>query len=433
MLTAGLLFAAMLLLGGSAVLAVYAGMVHRLDSSIIRAADDLMALRARRGPAALVEAIRQREHVASDSLDVALYDRAGRLLAGRPGIVPPPEGWHDMVFPDPVEGGDPTRVLVTPTEAGGRLMIAGNRRPLLVARSVIGWLFVVASIIILLLCTLMGALLIRFLDRRLDPITRTANAVLAGDLGQRVPESGAGDEFDRAARSLNLMLDRIAGLVDNLRQVSSDLAHDLRTPLTRIRVGLERAPAPGSGGTAEAIQAAIAQIDDVVLLFEAILRIAEIDGSAGRTMTTLDLDVIARDIVETMAPAFADQAIDLVYRSGGACPIRGDRMQIAALLINLLENVLRHAPGSYRTEVGTMRGGAQVTLTVRDTGPGVPDGQLERIFDRFVRLDRSRSTAGHGLGLSMVRSVAQAHGAGVEAINDDGLRVTLRFPLAADG
>ncbi len=431
--SAGVLLSSIVLLGGLAVAIAYAAMNHALDRRIEAAAAGLHRAGETGGRAAMVAAIRAHDAGTASGVDLSLVAADGRLLAGSRALGASRPGWRDLSLHDPIEGTDPVRVLTLAAANGDRIAVAGNRRPLMMAQAAIGWLFLASIVMIALLCAVTGWLLARYLDRRLSPIAATAAAVRDGDLAHRVPVGPRGDEFDAAAAALNLMLDQVAALMANLRQVSGDLAHDLRTPLTRLRTRLE-----GVRDDAEARAAipwAIAQIDDVVRLFEAILRIAEIDGVRRHHAETVELEALALDVVHAISPAFAEADIDLRLRTDHDAVVAGDRAQIAAALVNLLENVLQHAGAGTSATVTVRDRGDAVVLRVADTGPGVPVAERERIFDRFVRLDRARATPGHGLGLSLVRSIAQGHGATLSAGSAGvgaapGLAVTIVFPAA---
>ncbi|KQT35430.1 hypothetical protein ASG29_03645 [Sphingomonas sp. Leaf412] len=426
---AALFLAATLVVGGGLVAATRAGMSQALDRRIVAAGDAMVAAARRGGRAAVVAAMRRQQDNGAGAIGLALYDRDGRSIAGRGDWPMPAPGWADAVLPDAVEGGDPARLLTIALPGGDRLMVAGNRRPLLMAQQAIGWLFLASLVSIAILCAAMGWLLARYIDRRLSPIVGTATAVIGGDLARRVPVGRHGDEFDTAALALNVMLDRIAGLMANLRQVTGDVAHDLRTPLTRIRLRLERAA--GGPGADAAIRAAIVQLDELVAMFNAILRIAEIEGAPAARVEPVELEALVLDVTGSMRPVFEDAGIALRVRSDHDCVVMGDRGQIAAAVVNLLENVLRHAAGGSDAQVDLRTDGGAVVLTVRDTGPGVDDRDLARIFDRFVRLDGARTEAGHGLGLSLVKAVVQAHGGTVAAARrSPGLEVTIVLPAA---
>lgn len=421
----------LIVLGSIAVAITYAAIARDLDRRVAGASADLLRSHAGGGRAALLRAIHAHDITTTTGVSFALFAPDGAELAGRRDMPPPQLGWADVEMHDPIEGSDPVRTLTVPAPGGDRLTAMGNRRPLMMAQRAIGWLFVASILLVALLCSFTGWLLARYLRHRLRPIAATAAAVREGDMRHRVPVSTRGDEFDEAAAALNLMLDRVAGLMQNLRQVSSDLAHDLRTPLTRIRVRLERLRDGDVG--AEAIAPLIGQVDALVDLFNAILRIAAIDG-VPRSEGRVDLEAVALDVVGALSPTFAETGRTLTLSSDHDAVIAGDAAQIGAVLVNLLENVLRHAGPGAAASVLVRRGRAGVSLTVRDTGPGVPAEEASRIFDRFVRLDRSRSTPGHGLGLSLVRSVATAHDAAISVQTEaGGFAVTLTFPACRHG
>jgi signal transduction histidine kinase len=270
--------------------------------------------------------------------------------------------------------------------------------------------------------------------RRIDVISRTADAIVDGHLEQRIPEHGTKDDLDRLAHTLNRMLDRIAELMAGMRQVSNAAAHELRTPLTRLRQNLENALAetrsaePAQG----AIQRALAETDAILETFAALLRIAQIEAGTQRAgFRPLDLGNVAETIVEAFAAPLEDQGKALVPSIGKGIRIRGDQELLTQLLANLVENASRHTPKGTRIEVSLAATPAGARLTVADDGPGVPPAERKRIFDRFHRLDRA--TDGVGLGLSLVKAIADLHGAQIRVDdNAPGLRVMVEFGRGAD-
>jgi signal transduction histidine kinase len=273
--------------------------------------------------------------------------------------------------------------------------------------------------------------------RRVDAIARTAEAIVGGDLDQRVPDRGTDDDFDRLARTLNGMLHRIGELIEGLRQVSNAVAHDLRTPLARLRQRLEAART-GSRSQAElesAIDAAIGETDTILATFAALLRIAEIEAGTRRAgFQEVDLGAVAATVVEAFAAPAEDEQKTLHGSIAPGIFVRGDRELLTQLVANLVENAIRHTPENTRIEVELTRTPSGSRLAVADDGPGVPADERGRIFRRFHRLDRSRTVPGSGLGLSLVSAIADLHGAriGVDD-NRPGLRVTLDFEGGARG
>ena len=226
------------------------------------------------------------------------------------------------------------------------------------------------------------------------------------------------------------MLDRIAALVSNLRQVTSDLAHDMRTPLSRLRGQLDvlhRAHGPERDIL---IQEALERTDDILSLFSAILRIAELDeGELHKRFVPVDLGPLVADLVETHIPLAEDSDHLIQEAACDECRVMGDRELLAQALINLIENAVRHTPAGTRIIVGTRKQGDSCRAFVTDDGPGIAADDLDRVTERFVRLDAARSSPGNGLGLSLVKSVAEAHGGRLE-LNDSGpgLDATLILP-----
>ncbi|MEA3067080.1 MAG: hypothetical protein QOK41_487, partial [Sphingomonadales bacterium] len=278
-----------------------------------------------------------------------------------------------------------------------------------------------------------GAMLFgSYLRRRLNSISGTAKVIIGGDIRERMPVSGSGDEIDQLAGTLNRMLDRIEGLLENLRQVSSDVAHDLRTPLSRLRTQLERSKQM-TEDPADVIEGAIAQLDQVLSLFGAILRIAEVEaGETRRYFTTVDLTALTTELVESCAPALQDQGHTLLWSVEPGLMVRGDRELLAQAAINLIENAQRHTPVGTVIRLTLVATGDSLCLQVVDNGPGVATSDLPRIVKRFARLETSRNTAGYGLGLNLVSAVARLHGGRLILRNDaPGLSVTIELPALA--
>lgn len=355
----------------------------------------------------------------------AMFDRNGHRVGGGLNARKPPAGLQDIVFVDPVEGADRARAYATDLTGGFRLVVARDSESMDGIDPTIVLIFGGAFVLVIGLSVIGALLLGGYLQRRLDGISGVARAIMAGDMAQRVPISQRRDEFDAVGSALNTMLDRIGQLMDNLRQVSSDVAHDLRTPLLRLRNQLEQV-----GRVEGAAERAIEQGDAVLALFAALLRIAEVEGGAlARGFVVTDLTLLVTEIAESYAPAFADGGRTLCWSIAPGIKVLGDRELIAQALINLLDNALLHTPA--RTQVTVSLGGDAhaATVSVADTGPGVPPGDHARILNRFARGEASRTTPGNGLGLSLVAAVTAAHG-GTVAVTDNapGLRVTLRLP-----
>ncbi len=327
--------------------------------------------------------------------------------------------------------------------ARGRVFILTGGFELLVARDVheryeTERLFTTALpwsvALMLFLGVLGGGLISRNLLARLDSINRTSAEIMAGDLSRRIPVTTAGDEFDALAENLNRMLDRTERLMRGMRDVTDSVAHDLRTPLNRLRNRLESLLSHGNGDTAQGreIEAAVDETDRLIATFNALLLIAEAEAGVVReAMARVDLSQVIEGVAELYEPLAEEKDLALEIAPGGAASIRGNLSLISQALANLLDNAIKYTPPGGRVRVAVEDRPTGVALTVADSGPGIPSGERARVVERFVRLEESRNSPGTGLGLSLVAAVARLHDARLElAENAPGLRATLIFPPA---
>jgi signal transduction histidine kinase len=255
---------------------------------------------------------------------------------------------------------------------------------------------------------------------------------MGGDLSRRVPIGDAHDEFDALAENLNAMLDRIERLMKGVREVTDSVAHDLRTPLNRLRNRLEatlRHLEPASAETLE-IEAAVAETDSLITTFNALLLIAEADAGVTRgEMAPIDLSAIAADMAELYAPLAEEKGVNLEIAPSGTTMIDGNRSLISQALANLVDNAIKYTPAGGKVTVTASGTPLGVELRVVDTGPGIPPAERARVVERFVRLEASRNSPGTGLGLSLVAAVARLHDAKLQLEdNAPGLRAIIRFP-----
>ncbi|HUO01831.1 MAG TPA: HAMP domain-containing sensor histidine kinase [Rhizomicrobium sp.] len=289
--------------------------------------------------------------------------------------------------------------------------------------------------LILLFGLLGGALMSRNMLRRLDSINRTSSDIIAGNMTKRVPVSGAHDEFDLLAENLNRMLDRIERLMKGLREVTDSVAHDLRTPLNRLRQRLEQSQArlSAAGSDTGEIERAIADTDQLIGTFNALLLIAETDaGTARGAMSPLDLASVAGDVSELYEPLAEEKGISLTLATASVPMIEGVRSLVAQALANLVDNAIKYTPPGGKVAISIGQSFAGVDLTVADSGPGIPAHERSRVVERFVRLEASRNSPGTGLGLSLVAAVAHLHNAQLLLEdNAPGLKAILRFPRPA--
>lgn len=286
-------------------------------------------------------------------------------------------------------------------------------------------------LLMVLLGLLGGGLISRNFLARLDLINRTSREIMAGDLSRRLPLGHAGDEFDTLALNLNRMLERTERLMRGMREVTDSIAHDLRTPLNRLRNRLEGALSSldHRGFAGAEIEEAVAETDRLIATFNALLLIAEAEaGIAREAMAPVDLRSIVEGMNEFYAPLADEKEISLTVAPCGWAVVEGNQSLISQALANLLDNAIKYTPAGGRVRISVEDTPAGIALRVADTGPGIAPEDRARVIERFVRLEASRNSPGTGLGLSLVAAVARLHDAKLElADNGPGLRATLLF------
>jgi signal transduction histidine kinase len=283
----------------------------------------------------------------------------------------------------------------------------------------------------MIIAPLGGYLLSRRFLNRIDAISHTCNAIMTGNLNDRVPMGTSHNELDRLSEVINSMLTRISSLVVTLRQVSSDVAHDLRTPMVRLRLGIEKALVDAK--TTEELRAelksALNASDEILQMFAAVLRLSEIEGGGhGETSRTFELGPLLQRVLEFYRPVIEDSGRKLQVGPIQGGTVNGDKDLLFQLVSNMLENSIIHTPKGTTITVAMHGSGDQAHLVIRDDGWGIPKLEREKVFQRFYRRDISRSSPGHGLGLSLVAAIAEAHG-GAVAIRDpsDGSPLGVEF------
>jgi signal transduction histidine kinase len=296
------------------------------------------------------------------------------------------------------------------------------------------------SIAMVLVLGLAGGLFVtRRVVRRVDAMTETTRTIMAGDLGERLPVAGTGDELDRLAENLNMMLERIEALMHGLQEVSDNIAHDLKTPLTRLRNRTEHAlrNAKGEPEYRAALEATLEESDRLIATFNALLMIARAESGQAGDIREFDAADIAKDVGELYEPLAEAKGIALKVEGAEPAPVRGNRELISQALANLVDNATKYSEPQNNAENGAMpqvvvravNDGDRVLLTVADNGPGIPEADRSRVIERFVRLEQSRSKPGFGLGLSLAAAVARLHG-GELTLEDNhpGLKSVIALP-----
>ena len=415
-----------------------AGLLDRQnESAILLDTQGLVERFAEGGLPALVDTIEQR--IAGNIDDDAVYllvDANLKRLAGNlerwPRNVPADFEWTDLRID---RGGMRSLARVHHEDMQGvlHLLVGRDVESRVQLRGIVADAMLWAAAIAVLLGTI-GAMAVRGLFRAtLADVSATAAAVSAGDLTRRVKVAGHSDEFDLLAETINDMLDRIARLMDGVRQVSNAIAHDLRTPIARARMRLEDAAinSRGEADLRQAIERAQSDLDGIVAVFQALLRIAEIEAGARRSaFARVDAAPLLTDLAELYEAAAEETGQTLVARIPPAAVMFGDRDMIQQAVANLLDNAIKFSPpkGVIRLSAQVAQGG--IEITVADDGPGIPPQDRERAAQRFFRGEAARSTPGSGLGLALVQAVAMLHGGALRLEdNAPGLRAVLHLPV----
>jgi signal transduction histidine kinase len=446
-LTASISGFVILALGAAAIFISHHEIEAQIDHRIEREMDALVDYHASKGLALLAELVRLRDgqstggtgYLAGDDGDgrmmlYALADPGGNRMAG--SLIPsiPPSGWSEFLhFRRPDGSTGEAQALSRKLPDGSQIVVASDRDALHRSDDRILFVVLVGLGVILLAGTISTIAFGRLIRRRLVLISGTAQGIIEGDYARRIPIDGSGSEFDRISTILNIMLGRIEGLMLSLRQVSSDIAHDMRTPLGRIRRDMEALlHGAQEEATAETLNRTIADMDALLDLFTGLLGISEIQGLAARKrFIPLCLADIVAEVVEAYRPAFDDEgrAMALEMEDVMVC---GDAQLLKRVVANLLENILAHSGKGANATIHVAAQDDTAVLTVADDGAGIPAEGNERIFERLVRLDPARSKPGHGLGLSMVRAIAHAHGGSVNvASSQTGLKLMIQVPAWA--
>jgi signal transduction histidine kinase len=408
-------------------------MWREIEGDVSDGREELIGLYAESGLAALLAAVDELSREADpDEKGYAVLDPAGRRVAGDLPVEAAPQGGFDVLPPDK----DPDETFLalgTPLGDGHALVVASGTEDVHDIRenALVGGLWSVGISVPLAL--LGGFFLSLMVLRRIAVITDATERIRAGNLAERVALRGTGDEFDRLAGHINRMLDSIAELTESMRQVSSDIAHDLRTPLGRLKQRLERVRArAGDRAELEAgIDRALAEVDSVLATFDALLRIGQIEAGTRRVaFRQHDLSAMFHELAEIYGPVAADSGRSLTHHIEPNLTVRGDRALLVQLMSNLIENAVQHTPVETVVQLGLARADGAMLALVSDNGLGIPPEEREKVFQRFYRLDKSRQRGGSGLGLDIVQAIARLHGITVSLHdNQPGLRVELRIPV----
>jgi signal transduction histidine kinase len=365
----------------------------------------------------------------------------GNVAALPPGVLQRP-GIAETTYERSGETAETHRALarIFVLQGGFRLLVGHDLEDRDTLARVMSQALVTSLIWLVLIGTAGGLIVATRVLRRVDGMNASAVSIMDGDLTQRLPVNGSGDELDRLAQNLNAMLDRIADLMMGLKQVSDNIAHDLKTPLTRLRNGVEQALRTAE--RPEEYRAALDKVlddsDGIIRIFNALLMIARLEAGSGRdTMTSFDAALVVEDVIELYEPSAEEDGLAISAEVEPELTIRGNRELVGQALANLVDNAIKYGvpedgvltKGSI--DVTASRRGAAIEISVADHGPGIPEVDRVRVLDRFVRLEGARSRPGSGLGLSLAAAVVRLHGGSLRLEdNNPGLCVIMTFAAA---
>jgi signal transduction histidine kinase len=411
----------------------------RSDRAIMTEYSSLQGAYERSGRDGLIGLIQQRiaDKSFADNLyllaDPSLAALGGNLTAWPPAVTAP-NGWTEFRTGEPLPNATNRpllRAMLGTLPNGDRLLVARDISELDSFADQIGIAVISGVILIFVIAGVVSILVTRRTVGRIEQINATSRAIMLSGLDKRIPLRGTHDEWDRVAENLNLMLDRIETLMGEVKQVSDNVAHDLRTPLTRMRGRLEKAYHGQRIGKDDQllIGDTIADLDVVLRIFASLTRIAQIETQARKgAFRTVNLVEIASEVVELYDAAAEPDGTRLSMVGDREVLVTGDRDLIFDAISNLVDNAIKHGRAGGRVVVANENIDGSPVISIADDGPGIPADQYEHVFKRFYRLEHSRYTPGNGLGLSLVAAVARLHGARIEMLdNVPGLKLTLRF------
>lgn len=423
-------------LGGFVYFTV-SSLLYQDAREVIRAdAEGLVDLYRQGGETALVAEVRQRlaQPDDQDALYAVTEPASGRHLAGNIGADYPARHASRWIrAPASAPGADADAPsLLYQQRLDDRLQLVTGLR----LSSESGFLALgvrtalMAALLAVILGLLSGSLAARWVSRRLRRLEETVAQVSEGDMANRVALDHSGDAFDLLAVRFNRMLDRIESLLSGVREATDHIAHDLRTPLTRLRSRLEALRGESPPSTA-ALESAIAEVDQLLLSSNALLRLARVEAQPPADRDPeLELAPLLRDAIELYEPIAAERGI-AVQGELAAASVHGDADQLFQMLINLLDNAVKYSPRGSEVKVSLERDAEGICIGIADRGSGIPREERERVFDRFHRLERHRGSPGTGLGLSLVRAIVLRHRGQIRlADHHPGLRVSVHLPPA---
>jgi signal transduction histidine kinase len=422
---------------------LYIGISARIDSDmrrrVVETADAIVGFD---DPADILQVVnivdKEAASIRESDFIFMLVDEQGKRLAGNIINVPVFSNWRwvhrrDLMFTVEKTGPSDQYLMQWRPLARGKLLVGlGNREIQQIGNylvSVIGYGVAGTTLVI----GLISMFLAQEAQRRINGFTRTLAAVSQGQISARVPMSGSGDDIDQVARQVNRMLAQLQRLIENVNQSSSDIAHDLKRPIARMRLRLDETirMAATPEDMRSAIEEAIVDLDSITETFDALLNITQIEAGARRSRFQLvDLEQVVDNAFDIYAAVVEDAGhlLQGVRKSGGPFQIMGDVELLTQLLANLIENSVCHTPAGTSIALELDRSGEEIRMTVSDNGPGIPEDERVNVFRRLYRLERERSSPGSGLGLSLAHAIAELHDARINLEdNQPGLKAVIVF------
>jgi signal transduction histidine kinase len=414
-------------------------LIQEVDERLLGEVKEFHAL-SRAEAIANISALSQRDIASSRPYGV--FDSDGRWLAGNILWLPDAHVRKPFNYTQSVREGLHTvtahyRGIIVPTDSGQRIVVGHAIDEILIFDGALVKMLCIGLAATIMLAVACGVALNTISNRRIREISLTGREIMAGQLDRRLPTRGSHNDLDRLAEIVNTMLDEIERLVDEVRGVCAGIAHDLRTPMTHLRAGLERARRRSSNVNdyEQAVEAAIAESDGILNRFTALLRIAEIEAEGRRaSFSDVQLDTILRDVFELYEPLAEERGLVVSVHAPAAVPVRGDRDLLFGAIENLLDNALKFSPRGGMISLTAGHEGSHPVICVADCGSGIDPGEREAVLRPFYRGNKQpvHATAGHGLGLSVTSATARVHDAELEIHdNQPGCRIILRFKSGA--
>jgi signal transduction histidine kinase len=440
----GIIYAAFFLAAVFAIfaatyLSVRADMRSAMQTAIEADFQGLLSEFKENGPASLKDAVEERmaETKGIDRVYL-LADASGAKIAGNIGALPVSAGKYEgpatpvtgIISPD----SDPLTLIGEARQLNGITLFVGrDSSPMNETLETILTSFVTGAVITAATALLIGVLLGLYSARRIEAMSRTTRSIISTGLKERIALDGSGDEFDSLSHDINVMLDRIEELMESMRQISSDIAHDLRMPLSRMRQSLERALTGKSSVSLlkTAVISGISETDGIIATFNALLSIAQIEGGARReSFKEVSLSAILHNVHEIYEPVAEDEGLVFMADIQPDVAVTGDRDLLTQLFVNLVENAIRFVPRGGKLALSLQKTPEGILATVSDNGPGIAAEEREKVFRRLYRSEQSRTSAGNGLGLSLVDAIAGLHHAKV-ILRDNNPGLRAEFAMAA--